>query len=240
MRAIFILSVLIAQFAFAGDGSTSVKDGGHGILCRKPNLSFHPAGSAFEYNLDLLDFFEGPSLFARFNDQASEITDETIGSKYFASNVCNELLSRKRQVEKYLKRSRISNAFSEACRLASTAKFQRHLAETEDFGPALKRPQMHCKLVQIAVRSLNKGVEQVLIDDSLASMLTFSESAALLLHEALHKYFSPEENTQAVRQTVVYIFAEGGYQKQNRELISRVIQTGLPASPTEFRGAAPF
>lgn len=235
MRILVSLILLVAGTAFAGEGSTSVKDGGHGILCRHPVQELRIPMRIFDYNLELLDFYEAHRTTKSIFTSNYDMFDDEIDSKFFSRRVCKELRNRKEELEQAIGVSKISPAFDDACKLTTRVRFQKALSRSNDQGKFFTRLERKCVLVQIALRTVVNGQEQIVIDSSLANLLTFTEMAGLMLHESLHKYYPEKDNTQIIRQLVLFSFSDSIFLNRNGELVSRVIQSGTPAPRLNFK-----
>jgi hypothetical protein len=234
LKTLFVLTVmlmfaLVCQADPEGGGSTSVGDGGHGVLCDTYPDSHE---TVYQYTLDLYDFFEARNL-AKKNGEKNywKWPKEEIRTNFDRSDtsnlVCAELKHRKNSLKEILGKGHpLLKVFDEACALSSSLYWKDSVPLSNDLGAQTLPLPKYCRLVQIGYHTYVHGIEQVWIDENLSFYLPIRVLAALLYHERLHHYFRAETSTHAVRKTVAYVFANHEYQKQFHEdflvLLSRV------------------
>ncbi len=233
---IFVLLSVFNFSAFGGDGSTSVEDGGHGVKCTEVSGSVGYPANERQYRVELLDFYEGRKVDKLIYGGLAEPMGNWVLMPASRRILCETLQEFFVRTSGVLRSNILSAAFEDACQLSDKIQIRDTLPTTKDFGALTAKIQSRrCKLVQIGYRTIDKGREVVLLNGQLLPGLSEREVAGLLLHEALHKYFPNKTSTQAIRQIVFYSFAHHRFQVENRDLISRVISTGMPANKLEFK-----
>ncbi len=235
MKFIVLALAFGISTANAGDGSTSVEDGGHGVLCKRFSNGVLEAGKPFILSLELLDFYEGRSLDDSIDVTKKEKVLDFLDSPSRKKRLCWDLARRQKQLKRVIGEHPIFRSFHDACRLSHSMEFQSRVPTTHDHGAPLVKLRNRCELVQIGFRTVVSGVEKILVDEDYAYSLSYEELAGLALHESLHKYFESKTSTKAIRQIVFYSFASLEFQKRNKDVLLGVIQTGRPALVHEFR-----
>jgi hypothetical protein len=216
------------SIAFAGDGSTSVKDGGHGVLCRNQELT-------------LLDFYESKNIV-----QSRNKFDYRTDAYYDFNNNDQIKLDSESEFELCLKlndrlnssgfaKTNLAAAFGDACRLADKIDVGEVVQNTYDYGELMTKLPGDCKIVQVANHTWEDGKEKVTIYLDLLELLSLDQLSGLLLHESLHKYFPAKTSTEIIRQFVIYAYANRDFQLRNYGRISAAIASGKPIPARDFR-----
>jgi hypothetical protein len=233
---VFVLLIILNFSAFGGDGSTSVEDGGHGVKCSVSAHSVDLPATQQHYRVELLDFFEGRSINPFIDGGMEDPIGDWVLRRESRHRLCDRLESVSSKVARVIHSDLLSAALEDSCRLSDQIQIRKTLPATKDIGAlTAKINSWRCKIVQIGYRTIENGKEVVLLNEEFLPGLSEQEVAGLLLHESLHKYFPHKISTQAIRQIVFYSFADRRFQVKHRDLILRVISTGIPAHKLEFK-----
>jgi hypothetical protein len=217
--SLLLSAMCFSSTAFAFAGGTGVSDGGHGVVC----------GTDAHKTVQLLDSLEaqtqngiskaqleqsvgpyGGPFIQRF-EAASEIilgrAAEALGAEHpFVGNLREQL----RLIETVYPVSML--IFSE-------------VRQTYDYGQLQVKVDPTCAIVQLAVRTEGRATTQLVTNVEYWSKLSEFDQYALLVHEALHAWFTPEVSTSAVRQANAFLLSTPEFRSQYRDVFKALVET---------------
>lgn len=223
--------ILISAFLFFSPslwaGASTIGNGGHVVICDEKG----------ERVLQLLDMFEASSLFKRKRNPAG-FQSQTISEVLISGGEEKYILRAERRLARILSRQHpIFQAFKKALDLQKhvVLMFEQPLTvpQTNDTGQ-IWADMNHCHLQQMAVRSVQYGIETIAIDKNHYLELGPNNRTGLFLHEALHEYFGAQDSTLAVREVVWWLSNSIELREQHKNLILKVIETKQPVDPNLF------
>lgn len=216
-----LTAALLISAPLAHAGATKAGDGGHGAVCRK---------GKFE-KVYLLERLEAEKLYGfnlSFGAHTSPHPVEGWRNYYFIFDAFK--VARARAGAALMDRS---HPFLKILALTDRIFIERREQEPEqtgDIGPARIVLPASCRLVQIG-RSYERGDElHVEFGPRSFDRLGAREQAALVLHEALHRWFGHQENTLAVREAVIYLSSPLEFRQRNREAFVSLVESKRPQS----------
>jgi hypothetical protein len=224
----WILAFAFVNLNFAnaseGGGATGADDGGQGVIC----LQFSRIGRMVN-TIESLDLFEmraisgkmrGPSPNIMYNptDRSEEVFKLLQRRKCLVS----EILGTDHQLLQYF----------EAASGMKPVIVEDPPLPTNDSGDLQIKLPGSCEVVQIASRSRASKVVKIHTDFAYMEDI---DIAAVLMHEALHGFFTEKRSNLVVRQAVGYIFADRKFQLRNQDVFLELISTKRPVDPKRFR-----
>jgi hypothetical protein len=210
-----LVTLLFPACVFA-QGSTTVGDGGKGVVC-KQSFAGKKAVQYYRYNLQLLDLYEGRHYHSQILHDEPIVGIDWLKTET-ANRVCQILNSSHRRLQKLqLTNAELDQAFEQACSLSLSVRIKLDIPRTEDHGRIAAPLPKYCKIVQLGYRLPNG---EIWIARNESEYLSHLDLAALLLHEALHPVFKQKSEKLALRQFVMFSFARPAFQKRNTDLAS--------------------
>ncbi|MES3036786.1 MAG: hypothetical protein V4736_02680 [Bdellovibrionota bacterium] len=220
---ILLLIVLHSTNAFAG--GSLFGDGGYAVECLAP---------ASEFNM--LEVYEAD----HFYNDVPVIPTNTVS--FFApidrvgliQALSLELVKFKIEAPEFLEYLETEMRIELKAVLVPRTLFK---LTTMDWGVVLRPMPASCFIVQAAVQRIEKESEPpvIFINESIWSRFTYTNRAALALHESLHRWFDKEKNTLAVRQVLIWYMAPEKFKHLNASVINDVIKNRRAADSTLFK-----
>jgi hypothetical protein len=233
-KFLFVLFLsFVTQIAFAcGGGSTTGEDGGHGVLCHVRTPLYEDPYAFRDYSLETLDLFEARSKFKAMRLKKDKQLVFDLPQREVSIQVCKVLDSRFHNLMKFSKNiSVMGTVFHEACEMRFSWA---DIELTHDHGLVQTKIPRYCKLVQLGVTKRKDSERKVILDRDLTEWLEVEQLAALALHESLHGYFDETRSTLAVRQMVMFAFANQKFLRANVNLLEQLIDQRKPIDPLTF------